>query len=161
MLKQRNNAIYADQAALRRATPCVAHSSKLIAHSSKLIAHSSSLIAHSSKLTARRPRAGLSLIEVLASIGIVSIGLLGLASLLPVGLVTIFQAIKADRAGNCGRLAMRELVVHRMLDNQNWYDAKIGQAVNAPTYNSSKPWCFPPPIAGIPATRRRICRLRS
>ena len=91
----------------------------------------------------RHPRSGLSLIEVLASIGIISIGLLGLASLLPVGLVTIFQATKADRAGNCGRMAMRELVVHRMLDNRYWYNN--GQPVNV----GASAWCYPPPIAGI------------
>src|SRR5580704_1528722 len=106
MLNQRNNAMYAGERARRSAAPRMAQSSKLIAHRSKLIVP---------------PRAGLSLIEVLASIGIISIGLLGLASLLPVGLVTIFQATKADRAGNCGRAAMREIVVRRMMDSQYWY----------------------------------------
>ena len=108
-----------------------------------------SVLSTASSVLPARPRAGLSLIEVLASIGVISIGLLGLASLLPVGLVTIFQATKADRAGNCGRMAMRELVVRRMLNGQYWYDAKLSQFVNAPTYNGSKPWCYPPPISGI------------
>ncbi len=98
--------------------------------------------------------AGLSLIEVLASIGIISIGLLGLASLLPVGLVTIFNATKADRAGNCGRLAMREIAVRRMLDPYPW------PAYPAPPNPSSKvypQWLVPgtdtdaaPLIAGKP-----------
>ena len=104
------------------------------------------------RYSARR-RAGLSLIEVLASIGVISVGLLGLASLLPVGLVTIFQATKADRAGNCGRLAMRELVVRRMLDNQHWYDVAQGKYVYNPNYKTNQqpnqPWCAPPAF-GIP-----------
>jgi hypothetical protein len=91
-----------------------------------------------------RARSGISLIEVLASIGVISIGLLGLASLLPVGLVTIFEATKSDRAGNCGRAAMREIVVRRMLDYRNWYDPVLQQFINDPNYNGgsnySKSW---------------------
>jgi hypothetical protein len=81
----------------------------------------SSFILHPSSF-----RPGISLIEVLASIGVISIGLLGLASLLPVGLVSIFEATKSDRAGNCGRAAMREIVVRRMLDYHYWYDPNGG-----------------------------------
>jgi hypothetical protein len=78
---------------------------------------------------------------------VISVGLLGLASLLPVGLVTIFQATKMDRAGNCGRMAMREVAVRRMLDSSYWFDLKQNKYVNDPNYNGSKPWCDP---TGIP-----------
>jgi len=67
-------------------------------------------------------RRGISLLEVLAAIGVLSIGLLGLAALLPVGRYTISEATKADRTGDCGRAAMRDVVVRRMLDYYNWYD---------------------------------------
>jgi hypothetical protein len=66
------------------------------------------------------PRHGISLIEVLAAIGVLSIGLLGLAALLPIGLYTIGEATKADRAGNCGRAALRDVIVRRMLDSNYW-----------------------------------------
>ena len=66
------------------------------------------------------PHRGLSLLEVIAAIGVIAVGLLGLAALLPVGGVTIFEATKADRAGNCGRAAIRDIVVRRMLDPNNW-----------------------------------------
>ncbi len=70
--------------------------------------------------TAHRPpptsSRGISLLEVLASIGVLSIGLFGLAALLPIGRYTINEAIKADRTGDCGRAAMRDVVVRRMLD---------------------------------------------
>ena len=65
-------------------------------------------------------RRGFSLMEVLAAIGVIAIGLLGLASLMPIGQIMIFQGTQADRAGNCGRAAMRDVVVRRMLDSTNW-----------------------------------------
>ena len=63
------------------------------------------------------PSRGMSLLEVLAAIGVLSIGLLGLAALLPVGRIIIAEATKADRAGNVGRAAMRDVIVRRMLDS--------------------------------------------
>ncbi len=45
-----------------------------------------------------------------------SIGLLGLAALLPIGRYTLAEATKADRAGQCGRAALHNVVVRRILD---------------------------------------------
>jgi Tfp pilus assembly protein PilV len=125
MLNQRNSATYAENGMQCRTSASISCRSKLNAHRSKLIA---------------RSRSGLSLIEVLASIGVISIGLLGLASLLPVGMMTIFQATKADRAGNCGRAAMRDVIVRRMLEKNYWYDAAKSQFVTNQNYNVNKPW---------------------
>ncbi|MFH1266447.1 MAG: prepilin-type N-terminal cleavage/methylation domain-containing protein, partial [Planctomycetota bacterium] len=44
------------------------------------------------------PRRGVSLLEVLISIFVLSIGLLGVAAVIPVGGHEILQAVKADRA---------------------------------------------------------------
>ena len=71
------------------------------------------------RLPARRRR-GMSLLEVLAAIGVLSIGMLGLAALLPIGRYTIGEATKADRSGDCGRAALRDVIVRRMLDSGNW-----------------------------------------
>ena len=49
-----------------------------------------------------------------------SVGLLGLAALMPIGRYTIGEAIKADHAGDCGRAALRDVIVRRMLDSNNW-----------------------------------------
>ena len=87
-----------------------------------------------------RAHRGLTLIEVLASIGVLTIGLLSLAALLPVGQVTLFEAIKADRAGTCGRAAMRDVVVRRMLDFHNWYDPYQNKFVYDPSYNGGSNW---------------------
>jgi type II secretory pathway pseudopilin PulG len=85
-------------------------------------------------------RRGISLLEVLAAIGVLSIGLLGLAALLPIGRYTISEATKADRAGNCGRAALRDIIIRRMLDYHNWYDLAQKKYVRDPTYNGNKPW---------------------
>jgi hypothetical protein len=70
----------------------------------------------------------MSLLEVLASIGVLSIGLLGLASLLPVGRYIIGEATKADHAGDCGRAALRDVIVRRMLASSNWVGNPGGAA---------------------------------
>jgi len=67
----------------------------------------------------------MSLLEVLAAIGVLSIGLLGLAALLPIGRYTIAEATKADHAGNCGRAALRDVVIRRMLDSSNWSNNQL------------------------------------
>jgi hypothetical protein len=66
--------------------------------------------------------------EVLISVFVLSVGLLGLAALLPVGSYTILETIKADRAGDCGRAALRDVKVRRMLDPSGWFDGS-GSAV--------------------------------
>ncbi len=84
---------------------------------------------------------GMSLIEVLAAIGVLTIGLLGLAALLPVGRFTINEAAKADRTGDCGRAALRDVVVRRMLDFHHWIGPPPqNQYVDNQNFNSNKPW---------------------
>jgi hypothetical protein len=61
--------------------------------------------------------------EVLISTFVLSIGLLGLAALIPVGRFAIVQTAKSDRAGACGRAGLRDVKVRRMLDWQSWGSA--------------------------------------
>ena len=65
-------------------------------------------------------RSGLSLLEVLVSIGILTIGLVGLAMLIPAGKLQLVATNKSDRTGACGRAGMREVKVRRMLDATGW-----------------------------------------
>jgi len=65
-------------------------------------------------------RRGVSLMEVLISIFVMTFGLLGLAALIPVGRFAIEETGKADRSGACGRAALREVKVRRILDPVNW-----------------------------------------
>ena len=96
----------------------------------------------------------MSLLEVLAAIGVLSIGLLGLAALLPIGRYTLGEATKADRAGQCGRAALRAVMVRHMLDFHNWYDPAQNKFVGDPTYNGGNPWYdqFGNPTANLPAS---------
>lgn len=71
---------------------------------------------------ARPPRSGVSLMEVLISIFVLSVGLLGLAALIPVGNYSVQETGKADRAGMCGRAAIRDLKVRRLLEPAFWND---------------------------------------
>ena len=94
------------------------------------ICHLSFVICHwnfalrPSPLSLRSHRArgarGVSLIEVLISCFVLSVGMLGLAALLPIGRMTIMEATKADRSGDCGRAGLRDLKIRRMLDSQSW-----------------------------------------
>lgn len=67
-------------------------------------------------------RRGVSLMEVLISIFVLSVGLLGIAALIPLGRFTIVEASKADRSGACGRAAIRDVKVRRLLDRTTWVD---------------------------------------
>jgi hypothetical protein len=75
--------------------------------------HHSSIIIHHS------PR-GISLMEVLISIGILSVGLLGIAAMIPIGKVAISATNRSDRTGACGRAGLRDVKVRRMLDPNTW-----------------------------------------
>jgi hypothetical protein len=66
------------------------------------------------------PPSGVSLLEVLVSMFVLSVGLIGMAALLPVGRFAILETGKADRAGACGRAALHQVKVCRMLDNSYW-----------------------------------------
>ncbi|OHB71703.1 MAG: hypothetical protein A2V70_08020 [Planctomycetes bacterium RBG_13_63_9] len=51
---------------------------------------------------------------------VLSIGLLGLAALIPVGRLAIVQTAIADRSGACGRAALREIKIRQMLEPDRW-----------------------------------------
>ncbi len=71
-------------------------------------------------------RRGVTLMEVLVSIFILSVGMLGVAALIPIGRNTLVATGKADRSGACGRAAMRLLKNTRVLERSDtvcyrWY----------------------------------------
>ncbi len=63
----------------------------------------------------RRARRGVSLMEVLISTFVLSFGLLGLAALLPLGRFAVVETNKADYSGACGRAALDDVKIRRML----------------------------------------------
>jgi hypothetical protein len=73
---------------------------------------------------------GVSLLEVLISIFVLSIGLLGVAALIPVGRHAIEEAAKSDRAAACGQAILNDIKVRGMLRPHDWRkagdNAKLG-----------------------------------
>jgi Tfp pilus assembly protein PilV len=69
-------------------------------------------------------RQGLSLTEVLISLGLLTLGLLGVLSLFPVGSVYLAQAETADRGASLAKSVMSDLVTRGMLDPNNWAAAE-------------------------------------
>lgn len=61
------------------------------------------------------PRSAITLLEVLISIMCLSVGLLGLATLLPLGRFQLVEASRLDRTGTLGRSAFRDLQVRGYL----------------------------------------------
>lgn len=87
-------------------------------------------------------RRGVSLLEVLISMFVMMVGLLGVASLLPVGQHSLAESAKADRAGTCGRAGLREVRARGILDPMTWviYDT------------NTRDWTRRPPMSWIPST---------
>jgi len=71
---------------------------------------------------------GITLLEVLVTIFILSLGLLGVAALIPIGKFSMIETEKSDRTGTCGRAGLREVQVRRMLDYRSWSPQIQGSA---------------------------------
>ncbi len=69
---------------------------------------------------ARTARGGVSLMEVLISIFVISIGLMGIAALIPVANYALLETSKADRSAACGQAAMRDIRVRGLADPLIW-----------------------------------------
>ena len=82
-----------------------------------------SKISNPQSLIPNPSRSGISLIEVLFSIGVLTVGLFGIAMLIPLGKLALMETEKSDRTGACGRAALRDVDVRRMLDYRYWRDS--------------------------------------
>lgn len=97
--------------------------------------------------------AGITLLEVLVTIFILSLGLLGVAALLPIGKLSLVETEKSDRTGMCGRAGLREVQVRRMLDPSTWSSSWDGPVAIDPlgvahglTMNIGGMRPLPPPL---------------
>ncbi len=71
-------------------------------------------------LTTRPTRTGISLLEVVFSIGVVLIGLVGIAALLPLAGVQARKGLIADRAAQLGKCAVHDFYVRGMTQPRDW-----------------------------------------
>lgn len=69
----------------------------------------------------RRPRCGISLLEVLISMFVLLFGLLGVASMIVAGRHELGAASKIDHAATVGRAAFRDLKIRGFLDPSRWH----------------------------------------
>ena len=58
--------------------------------------------------------------------GVLLVGLLGVAALIPIGKVAITETNKSDRTGMCGRAGIRDVKTRRMLDATAWSSTPTG-----------------------------------
>lgn len=65
-------------------------------------------------------RRGVTLLEVLISMAVIAIGLLGVAAMFPVGASKVQQAIRHDRASALGQAAFHEIKIRGLLNPGNW-----------------------------------------
>jgi hypothetical protein len=79
--------------------------------------------------------------EVLFAILVLAVGLTGVAALLPAGTHHVSVANQYDRSAACGRAALREVEVRRMLWPQNWLNASTLQV---PQFLSQPPTTIRP-----------------
>src|SRR4051794_27874008 len=68
-----------------------------------------------------RPRSGLSLTEVLIAMGILTLGLLGVAAVFPVGSFYMQKAEISDKGSAIAQSVMNDLLARGMLDPSKWF----------------------------------------
>jgi type II secretory pathway pseudopilin PulG len=104
--------------------------------------------------TTKRVRAGVTLLEVLFSMGIVTVGLLGVMIIVPLAGSRSAQGMIADGADRLGRNAIRAFDVYQMRRPDSWAQLDpnnpgSGNYANFPypwtdPYNPSEPFCIDP-----------------
>ena len=97
-----------------------------------------------------RRRWGVTLLEVLVSMGVMSVGLLGVAALIPLGRMELTEATKLDNAATICRWAFRDLTVHGYLQPEVWVDPVSGEQAIRPVGG------MPDPYSLVPTAKARL-----
>ena len=117
------------------------------------------LTPHPSPLT---PRHGVTLLEVLVSILIMTIGVLSVAALLPMGAYQAAQGRISDRASALGQEALRDFRIHGLSQADKWMTAGGASVVTNGTFSVKLPVCLDPWMVsrnGGPVTFGPVSRL--
>lgn len=84
----------------------------------------------------RAARGGVSLLEVVISIFVSAVGLLGIAALIPAGQIQLQRANISDHGSALGRKALAEARLRGLLDPTGWYLADGNPLFNQPVTSS-------------------------
>jgi hypothetical protein len=104
--------------------------------------HFAFCIKHFALNISRRPRSGLSLTEVLIAMGILTLGLLGVASIFPVAGFYMHKADLEDRGAAIARSVMNDVVTRGMHNPRAWY-VMTPPGVPASATSLNQNWQFP------------------
>jgi Tfp pilus assembly protein PilV len=105
-------------------------------------------IPHSAFRTPHSPRrAGISLMEVLISIFIMAIGMVSIASLLPVGGIQVQKANVEEQKAICGLNAQREFQIRGMANSANWVQCNTSTNPAKWVTYTGAPAAYVPPLA--------------
>jgi len=85
-------------------------------------------------------RRGISLLEVLISMFVLLVGLVGVAALIPAGRKEMLEGGKSDRAAALATGALHDLKVRGVLNPTSWYDQTTPANNNPIQYNSGSPY---------------------
>ncbi len=91
-------------------------------------------------------RRGITLLEVLVSLLVLTVGLVGIAALLPIGKYEMEQAAKSDRAAVLGQAAFRDLQVRGLLSPLRWSQVGGGPVLEPSNGGRTLGAGFNPPL---------------
>ncbi len=91
---------------------------------------------------------GISLIEVLFAMGILSVGILSLVMLIPLGAYELSESAKMDQSSTLGRASFRDLEVRAFLRPKLWVDTQLGCLIDPTVPSGQRLVAYPyvPPI---------------
>lgn len=98
------------------------------------------ILSPQSQASSPAPRSGVTLAEVLISIGILAVGLLGAAAMFPVGSYFMQKGEVADRGAAIAQAAFADLVARGDLNPDNWRAWDAGNSVYQPMGQMMRDW---------------------
>jgi hypothetical protein len=104
-------------------------------------------------------RLGISLVEVLIAMGILTIGLLGVAALFPVGAFYMHKGDVADKGSAVAQAAFNEAVARGWLNPENWlvwHDTVIGQGGGVVIPATARTFTFTRPFADMLRQKKAV-----
>lgn len=117
-------------------------------------------LASASLPPARTSRGGVSLLEIMISIGVVGIGLLGVAALIPLAHYKAAEGVREERKALFGRRAYREFFIHGFNQPGRWQASTqaLPVPIQRPNWIAFAPMPSPPLIYNVQGDGRLIPR---